>query len=183
MYSNCLFEAIKAKLKDPKNVKIHKVPAFLNPNFKTPFPHFYWTKGDKAFEFNTVKPRSLQVFIFKGKIQEYTISEMNENLKRCWGIAAHKLCKKYGDIFEEYKMHDMFLDSEKPVLEKYKPEWVIISFLKNNNEICTRLISINDFDKYENVLSWRYADGEVVAAHFYNETATEFFNEDGYKLH
>ena len=38
MKSNCLFEAIKAKIKDPKNVKIHRFPITLNNNQL----HFYW---------------------------------------------------------------------------------------------------------------------------------------------
>ena len=38
MYSNCLFEAIKAKIKDPKNVQIHLIPPSIN-NWNL---HFYW---------------------------------------------------------------------------------------------------------------------------------------------
>ena len=38
MYSNCLFEAIKAKIKDPKNIHIHHFPISLNNNYL----HFYW---------------------------------------------------------------------------------------------------------------------------------------------
>lgn len=39
MYSNCLFEAIKAKIKDPKHVHIHYLPRKINP---THHIHFYW---------------------------------------------------------------------------------------------------------------------------------------------
>lgn len=37
MYSNCLFEAIKAKIKDPKNVQIRLIPPSIN-NWNL---HFY----------------------------------------------------------------------------------------------------------------------------------------------
>lgn len=37
-YSNCLFEALKAKLKDPKNVYIYLLPPSLNKGRW----HFYW---------------------------------------------------------------------------------------------------------------------------------------------
>ena len=113
MYSNCLFEAIKAKLKAPKNVRIHKIPAFLNPDFKTPFPHFYWTKGDFAFAFNSFKPQRFQVFLFQGEIQDYSVQEMQDKIKRSFNIYTHRLCKKYGDIFENYRLRSMDLGDEK----------------------------------------------------------------------
>ena len=180
MYSNCLFEAIKAKLKDPKNVRIHKVPAFLNPNFKTPFPHFYWTNGDKAFEFNSYKPRCFQVLLFAGEVQEHTITEMQEKIKRSFSLYAHRLCKKYGNIFEDYLPHIMKGDDvKKPVLDKHKPEWITILFWRDDR-VCTRVIRIEDFGKYPDVITWRYSDA-VVAAYTDDKTAT-FFNEDGYSL-
>lgn len=41
MYSNCLIEAVKAKLKDPKNTYIFKTPKEINEIL-----HFMWKKGD-----------------------------------------------------------------------------------------------------------------------------------------
>ena len=47
-YSNCLIEAIKAKLKDPKNVKITLCLPWFNEVF---CPHFMWTDGVADYDF------------------------------------------------------------------------------------------------------------------------------------
>lgn len=45
MYSNCLFEALKAKIKDPKNVYIFRVPK----RFGGGATHFMWYDGKKYY--------------------------------------------------------------------------------------------------------------------------------------
>mgnify|MGYP002857447552 CR=1 FL=1 len=40
MYSNCLFEALKAKIKDPKNVRIIRLPKEINHGYS----HYMWIK-------------------------------------------------------------------------------------------------------------------------------------------
>ena len=47
--SNCMLEAFKAKLKDPRRVKLY----FLKPRFK-PFRmfHFMWTDGKADYDFS-----------------------------------------------------------------------------------------------------------------------------------
>lgn len=47
-HSNCLLEAIKAKLKNPKKVRILRIPARLNA---VPCSHFMWTDGKKEYDF------------------------------------------------------------------------------------------------------------------------------------
>lgn len=42
MYSNCLFQAIIAKIKDPKGVTIHYLPGKINPRGHA---HFYWYRA------------------------------------------------------------------------------------------------------------------------------------------
>lgn len=67
-YSNCLIEALKAKIKDFKNVKIH-----LMLNSFTIFPHFWWERNGKAYNFTSLKKRRCQVLLFKGKIIERSL--------------------------------------------------------------------------------------------------------------
>lgn len=67
MYSNCLFEALKAKIKDPKNVQIHLVPPSLN-HFDL---HFYWVDEVENRVFHYTAKNSgiwakLNIFLFKG---------------------------------------------------------------------------------------------------------------------
>lgn len=66
-YSNCLFEAIKAKLKDLKNVHIH-----FHRSDVGLIPHFWWEDKKGSWEFVSKKlNRKYQVFLFKGYTREY----------------------------------------------------------------------------------------------------------------
>lgn len=47
-YSNCLIEAIKAKIRHPFKVKIKYVPAYLNEVF---CPHIMWHDGEYTYDF------------------------------------------------------------------------------------------------------------------------------------
>ena len=62
--SNCLFEAIKAKIRNP-SVKILYCPAFLN---EIPCPHFMWLDGDTEYEFKCGRIKWYQWIWHKGEI-------------------------------------------------------------------------------------------------------------------
>lgn len=69
-YSNCLVEAIKAKLKN-RSLKIHMIPPALNEwHF-----HFYWKDPDekRIYHFNALHGDTflnrLNIFLFKGNIK------------------------------------------------------------------------------------------------------------------
>ena len=47
-YSNCMIEAVKAKIKDWKHVKITYVSPFINEVF---CPHFLWSDGEYDYDF------------------------------------------------------------------------------------------------------------------------------------
>lgn len=47
-YSNCLIEAVKAKVKDWKHIKIIYVSPFDNEVF---CPHFFWSDGKYDYDF------------------------------------------------------------------------------------------------------------------------------------
>ena len=74
-YSNCLIEAIKAKLKNPK-VKIYCCP----PNHRE-FPHFMWSDGEHDYDFSDYDDRVQQwwhCLLFKGKIRQYRLNFAKE---------------------------------------------------------------------------------------------------------
>lgn len=48
-HSNCLIEAVRAKLKNPKKVRVLYIPARLTPSGCF---HFMWTDGEKEYDFN-----------------------------------------------------------------------------------------------------------------------------------
>lgn len=63
MISNCLFEAIKAKLKDPRNVKIVKLPKEVSRT-----THFMWCDDDYFYHAYDYK-KSKNHILFKCKIK------------------------------------------------------------------------------------------------------------------
>ena len=64
MYSNCLFEAIKAKLKNPKNVHIFKLPKEINK-----VTHFMWCDDNYYYHAYNYKKTRNHVF-FDCKIKK-----------------------------------------------------------------------------------------------------------------
>lgn len=66
-YSNCLIEAVKAKLRNPK-IKMMYCPAYFN---EVPCPHWMWTDGSKEYDFSTGLLHWWQWIWHKGRIREY----------------------------------------------------------------------------------------------------------------
>lgn len=68
-YSNCLIEAIKAKFKNPKNIKITICLPWFNEVF---CPHFMWTDGlfDYDFGIEEWMPMIAAYTIHKGHIRK-----------------------------------------------------------------------------------------------------------------
>lgn len=80
-YSNCLLEALKAKIKNPIKVKIHSFHSL-----HTIWPHFWWSVDNDVYEFVSVKEnRKYQVFYFKGyiKSKEEKLEDMIFWAKKC----------------------------------------------------------------------------------------------------
>ena len=76
-YSNCLFEAIKAKIRHPMSVKITVVK-----RSEAGCPHFMWSDGKNDFDFGVEKHLTgLQKIWFKGQIRKRHLG-FNERYKR-----------------------------------------------------------------------------------------------------
>lgn len=77
-YSNCLIEAIKAKLKNPK-VKITYVSPFVNEVF---CPHFLWSDGKNDYDFGVERHlKWYEILLFKGHIRQWKLG-FNERYKQ-----------------------------------------------------------------------------------------------------
>ena len=75
-YSNCFREAVRAKLKNWKNVKIQFAPPWVNEVF---CPHFLWTDGKYDYDFGVNKViKWYQIFCFKGTIRRRRLGWNNE---------------------------------------------------------------------------------------------------------
>ena len=77
-YSNCLVEALKAKLKNPK-IKITYVSPFVNEVF---CPHFLWSDGVNDYDFGVERHlKWYEILWFKGHIRQRNLG-FNEKYKK-----------------------------------------------------------------------------------------------------
>lgn len=77
MKSNCLFEAIKAKIKDPQNITIH----ILSPKLNNGELHVYWfDKKDNHIYHYTYLDEDSCYFFFEGKISSHNIKLFESKL-------------------------------------------------------------------------------------------------------
>ena len=70
--SNCLIEAVKAKLKDPRRVKLY----FCKPTFAPDYQmfHFMWSDGKADYDFSDCghgKTPWYRCLLFKGQIRQF----------------------------------------------------------------------------------------------------------------
>lgn len=77
MISNCLIEAIKAKIKDPVNVHIH----VLSPRLNDGELHIYWfdDKDNHIYHFTYLDENSCSL-LFKGKISCHNVKIFESKL-------------------------------------------------------------------------------------------------------
>lgn len=92
MKSNCLIEAIKAKLKDPQNIQIH----VLSPKLNNGEFHIYWfDKKDNHIYHYTYLDEDSCYFWFEGKISCHNVKLFESKLysrmnKLNWSIDKQK---------------------------------------------------------------------------------------------
>lgn len=66
-YSNCLIEALRAKIKDPYGVKLRCLPAKQNEVF---IPHIMWEDSKHTYDFYTgEKLNPVQILWHRGSIR------------------------------------------------------------------------------------------------------------------
>jgi len=73
VYSNCLIEAIKAKLLNFRKIKIYKRGSWLEI-FQRKWPHFYWyhKPSNKYYHYSQEDTLSwLQQLWYKGSVMEF----------------------------------------------------------------------------------------------------------------
>lgn len=112
MISNCLIEAIKAKIKNPR-IKIKMYPPFLNNGSY----HFYWIEGDTVYHF--VKNNNRSFMLFNGYIKDCRKSVFYSFMGHRLYLAslsdksmALKLSKKYHLPFTEGDIEQIWFNEE-----------------------------------------------------------------------
>lgn len=168
MISNCLFEALKAKIKDPKNVQIHVFPASVNGHGLV--PHFWWSVGDTGYDFKK-ESNTKQNLLFKGRIRSYKKSIYEEQLRDLYRKAVNeKYLKKGIDLFGELTWHEGRPTGNEA--RHFYIEYIESGVAK------VRLVSKEDLDYYKNIESWRAGNDietdNILLNAAYNEDNFEF---------
>lgn len=159
MYSNCLFEALKAKIKDPKNVHIIYLPKKWNRGNL----HFYWIKGEDIFHYTNPKYNRTKI-LFKGTIKKENFETFEAFILRSLAVSKPFLSKEV--VAKKLRFSSTnkkgFLDwaTYAPAFDDYDlPEENKISklIMVKNNSKEIKILKIKDFDKdnYEFV-QWKY---------------------------
>ena len=75
--SNCLFEAIKAKIKNPSNVTIYFCKQRITENGNFQWLHFMWSDQNYGYDFSNNEETELpwyRTFWYKGRIRQFNKS-------------------------------------------------------------------------------------------------------------
>lgn len=177
-YSNCLLEAVKAKLKDWKDIKIFYIPKKFND---TKCFHFMWknTKTNETFDFKAEKALSspLKLLYFKGHIRKVSIqnyyskymnNEVSKYLKSKYRKEELKIEKKYGYTSENSSLefynywHEKWhyiSDNETPSLNDGFGDLVQVLIESDSSlQLCLMEIDENGIKNESNlkIKCWRY---------------------------
>lgn len=120
-YSNCLFEALKAKIRDPKNVKILFVPKKLNGRNRIGF-HCFWKKDNLVYDFKCESNVKYfwQLFLFKGYIRANDF--VNYTRLIYWRLDDH-LKKMSKDFGKKLGIEDPYSYRERPKEIPIESKW------------------------------------------------------------
>lgn len=158
MFSNCFFEAVKAKLKDWNNTKVYIIPRKYNQDFF----HFVWEKDNKIFHYESLNKDKFKLF-FEGiiKIQsKKTFESFILRNKMCFATCEEiiKVAKKFNfDSINEPGWLDW---------ETYSPEFELNN-VPVKNKICKmimvqkdleiKIMNIENFEKNTSSgICWKY---------------------------
>ena len=169
MFSNCLFEALKAKIKNPKTVHIHKIPAKFN-SVPQLFPHFWWEDGSKAYDFvanRELKRYTLEIALFSGHIDCVDLDIYKAYIRRKFSRYVERLENAYGKVRTTATEHSAQEQIEmlswknaktnKPDFDEvFEDTKITIAYIENK-EIKIQAVSTEDYKKY-NVLYWKWDD-------------------------
>lgn len=114
--SNCLFEALKAKIKDWNNIEIKRLPKFLNNGFPT--GHYYWVEKDSD-QIRQFRPSTKRIhylpFLAKGEV----ITSTRESFERDMN---YQLCQFAKALERKYNFKS-FQNNYKNMKDRLSWDW------------------------------------------------------------
>lgn len=141
MYSNCLIEALKAKIKDPKNVHIIYLPKKWNNGIR----HFMWVKDNKVYHYTHSESEKGGI-LFNGfvKVQDLETFEafILRRLGNKWKINKEEVGRKLR--FPSIKKLGYLS------WVRYWPEEGLTDF-PEKNKICKYVLVSNGIDQIKSV--------------------------------
>ena len=182
-YSNCLFEAIKAKIKEWKNIKIFFIPTRFNDESLF---HFMWlnTSSNELYDFKADKPITMifKSLLFRGLVRKidfknyyshYMNAKVTKFLKDKYRKEELRFERKYGYVSQNTSLefynywHEKWhylSDSEYPTLEDNFGDLIQV-LIENNGSLQLGLMQLTE-DGIQNssnlkIKCWRYFNAPV----------------------
>ena len=133
-YSNCLIEAIKAKIKDPKHVKLLFIPKKYNEHNSISF-HCFWMKDDIVYDFRAEsfnKKHLWQLFLFKGHIR----ANEKKYYERIMRELTDNYCKKLSEnLGKKLYFKDQYTENtERANMKLVERDWFKVSEIPESLE-------------------------------------------------
>lgn len=162
MKSNCLFEALKAKLRNPKGVKMFKVPKELNDN-----THFMWREGDFYYH-AYIKNYDKFHFLFDFKIKKIPayvfesfaidlIQFQNEKIKRrvakTTALKFAEMKNEWGWCIVKYRSKCLPKQSDLTYYEKVLRQPLKFKICQNGE---MKTMTLKEMKKIKDDFEWKF---------------------------
>lgn len=160
MYSNCLFEALKAKLKDWKNTKI----IYLNPKINDKHWHFFWIKNSKVYHYSDSYPNAKHCrLFFRGVYKEEDLDTFEafilHRYGNRWNVNKEKLGRRLGlpSIEKEGYLNWARYWPEEGLLDFPEKNKICKYVLTNDKINIVKAVKIEDLKKDQiTFMNWKY---------------------------
>lgn len=166
MYSNCLFEAIKAKIKDPKNVRIIKLPKVASDR-----GHWGWTDGEYFYHsYNTnrkwynkwwhpSKTKKVEFYVFESFIFGYlnytSLKYKKKNMKKLYLHTNDFISNEWQCSFPNPKSRNKLpKEADVKYLEKVLRNTAYFKISKENTP--PMFVNYEQLIKLEGVFHWKW---------------------------
>lgn len=168
-YSNCYFQALKAKKAGGDNIKIIKLPSYINQSF---FPHYFWKDltTNKYYDFVKENPENKCTLWFKGYIRETSEGAW----KRLARIYKNWVIEEFTKAMEVMPSDKWYTCRDYPYIELDKCKTNKLLVYKGSNKI--EIVDLKDLD-----VIYHYEDNAAVIRNFANDKtfiAWNYFNDE-----
>ena len=153
-YSNCLIEAVKAKLKDWHNITIKRIPSYINIDKGC---HYYWInkKENQIYEFYGEKEDRTNRIFFRGNIVKTSkkrqeilldmgVRNLVESLEKQFDFQTYYIdtCRKYHEKNPNWELYEESIP--KSVFIEKNPYPYVLGCYREQGETIIKVYKIGD---------------------------------------